>query len=249
MRLAIVYHLSAQLPVVFENEHSVDWAEIHALKKAPFWGGTVRRIGPRRRGRSWSWIKIFTPYESRARALHVGMLIVLWECLEQNLQAFEHFSARKYVRFWIDLILDSDLLSGFFATLQKSGYQRPWSIFFYFGSWKVSWRLAYQMRDSCQLSMKSSFLPPAKFFLVRRHEKQKKLLWRSFFAFFCFLFRLSLCFSFLSIVRHARLYNQQVLHQTTQNQKVTKMFSSWVGKDSRGLGAVAPSENLYFQTR
>ena len=44
-------------------------------------------------------------------------------------------------------------------------------VFFNFGHWKASWRLAYQKYDICHLSMKSNFLPPAKFFLVRRHEK------------------------------------------------------------------------------
>ena len=53
--------------------------------------------------------KNITPNESRAPALHVGMLTTFWECLEQKFHAFEHFSARKNVRFRNDLILDSEL--------------------------------------------------------------------------------------------------------------------------------------------
>ena len=83
----------------------------------------MRRIDPRRRGRSWSSEKIFAPFESGAPALHVGMRIIFWECLEQKFHAFEHFSVRKNVRFRNDLILDSEVqisaapAAGYFAFL------------------------------------------------------------------------------------------------------------------------------------
>ena len=93
-----MYHLYAQLPIVVEKPHIQDMAQIHAQKRGTFLGGTMRRIGPRRRGRNWSWGKIFTPNESRAPALHVGMLTSSRECLDKKIWPFVHFSASFYVR-------------------------------------------------------------------------------------------------------------------------------------------------------
>ena len=93
-----MYHLYAQLSIVMEKPHIQDMAQIHPQKRGPFLGGTMRRIGPRRRGRNWSWVKIFTPNESRAPALHVGMLTSSRECLDKKIWPFVHFSASFYVR-------------------------------------------------------------------------------------------------------------------------------------------------------
>ena len=99
MSPTIVYHLCAVLPVVLEISQSLVSAKIHDLKKVPFWGGTMRRIGPRWRLWTYRLILFFAPNESSTRALSVGMLISIRECLNKKFQAFEHFSARKYVRF------------------------------------------------------------------------------------------------------------------------------------------------------
>ena len=95
MSPTIVYHLCDVLPVVLEISQSVVSAKIHDLKKVPFWGGTMRRIGPRWRGRTYRLILFFAPNESSTRALSVGMLISIRECLNKKFQAFEHFSATK----------------------------------------------------------------------------------------------------------------------------------------------------------
>ena len=75
-----------------------DFSDLRFPMMAPFWEGTVRRIGPRWTRKKNHKNMIFTPNESRVPALHVGMRITLWECPEQKLQAFEHFSVTKYVR-------------------------------------------------------------------------------------------------------------------------------------------------------
>ena len=76
----------------------------------------MSRIGPRWRGRKCRLTKIFAPNESSNRALHVGMLTSLRECLDKKLQPFEHFRATFYVDipdFRYNLILDSELLVRF----------------------------------------------------------------------------------------------------------------------------------------
>ena len=70
----------------------------------------MRRIGPRWRGRKCRLTKIFAPNESSNRALHVGKLTSLRECLDKKLQPFEHFRATFYVDFRYHLILDSELV-------------------------------------------------------------------------------------------------------------------------------------------
>ena len=85
------------LPVVSEISQSEDSAEIHNLKRVPFFGGTMGRIGPRWRGRRCRLTKIFAPNESSNRALHVGMLTSFREYLDKKLQPFEHFRATFYV--------------------------------------------------------------------------------------------------------------------------------------------------------
>ena len=58
----------------------------------------MRVCDPRWRGRTYRMRKIFAPNESSNRALHVGMRIIIRVFLSKKFQAFEHFSARKYVR-------------------------------------------------------------------------------------------------------------------------------------------------------
>ena len=104
-----MYHLYAQLQIVMEKPHMEDMAQIHSQKRGSFLGGTMRRIGPRRRGRNWSWEINFTPNESRAPALYVGMLTSSRECLDKKIWPFVHFSASFYVWIRIDLIRDTEL--------------------------------------------------------------------------------------------------------------------------------------------
>ena len=69
----------------------------------------MRVCDPRWRGRTYRMRKIFAPNESSNRALHVGKLTSLRECLDKKLQPFEHFRATFYVDFRYHLILDSEL--------------------------------------------------------------------------------------------------------------------------------------------
>ena len=75
-----------------------DFSDLQFPIMAPFWEGTVRRIGPRSRRRNSHWKIIYTSNESRVPALHVGMLTSFRECLDKKIQAFVHFSATFYVR-------------------------------------------------------------------------------------------------------------------------------------------------------
>ena len=104
-----VYHLCTVLPVVFEISQLEVSTKIHDLKRVHFWGGTMRVWDPRWRGKTYRMKTNFAPNESSNRALYVGMRISIRGCLSKKFQAFEHFSATKYVWNPIDLILDSEL--------------------------------------------------------------------------------------------------------------------------------------------